>query len=136
MLSICIDAVTGQFDNSTSITTDTSYGLILARLLSSASSTAVEALIPKSQDLLRLVDADVLDDISLARVCKSFAIIASHPGVSDEDVGTLLNQLIANATYKKSKGRLLAASYLILDSVEKQITGHSNLSFDKYLANA
>lgn len=113
LLSICIDAVTGQFDNSTSITTDTSYGLILARLLSSASSTAVEALIPKSQDLLRLVDADVLDDISLARVCKSFAIIASHPGVSDEDVGTLLNQLIANATYKKSKGRLLAASYLI-----------------------
>ena len=77
--------------------------MILARLLSSAFSTAVEALIPKSQDLLRLVDADVLDDISLARVCKSFAIIASHPGVSDEDVGSLLNQLIANATYKSQR---------------------------------
>ncbi|EEQ44746.1 conserved hypothetical protein [Candida albicans WO-1] len=113
LLSICIDAVTGQFDNSTSITTDTSYGLILARLLSSASSTAVEALIPKSQDLLRLVDADVLEDISLARVCKSLLFMPSHPGVSMRDVGTLLNQLIANATYKKSKGRLLAANYLI-----------------------
>ncbi|RCK64423.1 Proteasome component ECM29 [Candida viswanathii] len=113
LLSVCIDALIGQFTNSTGIVLDTTYSLILARLISFASSPAVALLIPKVSELLDLIDTHVFDDISLSRICKTIGIIASHPNNTDGDVSVLLETLTSNLSYQKSKARILVASYLI-----------------------
>ena len=87
--------------------------MILARLISFSSGPAVALLIPKVSELLELVDTHTFDDISLSRICKAIGIIASHPNNTDEDVRALLNTLVSNLSYQKSKSRVLVVCYLI-----------------------
>lgn len=113
LLNICIEGLIGQFKNSTGVVLDTTYSLILARLISFSSGPAVALLIPKVSELLELVDTHTFDDISLSRICKAIGIIASHPNNTDEDVRALLNTLVSNLSYQKSKSRVLVVCYLI-----------------------
>ncbi|EMG49100.1 hypothetical protein G210_0210 [Candida maltosa Xu316] len=113
LMALCIDAIVGQFVNSTGIVVDTTYALILTRLISFASSPSVASLIQKIPDLLNLIDSQTLDDLSLSRICKVIGIVASHPNNPDEEVGRLLITLTSNLNYQKSKARVLAVSYLV-----------------------
>ncbi|KAG7665679.1 ECM29 [[Candida] subhashii] len=114
LMSICIDALTGQFINSTSIVSHTSYGTILARLLSFASSPAIAMMIPRIPDLFELLDSKVFNDLAVEQICKAIGIIASHPENDDASIESIFKRIsFEDMVPHKIKGRVLCSSYLI-----------------------
>ncbi|KAI5961469.1 ECM29 [Candida theae] len=110
LLSICFEALAGQFRSDSSIIRSTFYGTSIARLLSFASSEVAASLLGRIDELVSLLRQNVLPDPSVSEVCKILGILGSHPSVNEQRVAALLNSVDA---VKNQSVAALSQCYII-----------------------
>ncbi|KAI5969893.1 ECM29 [Candida margitis] len=110
LLSLCFEALSGQFKSDSKFVRSIFYGRSICQLLTFASSDIVEACSGREEQLMSLIRQTSIRDESIGDVCKILGIIGSHPSKDEQQVNCLLDSL---ESVQNKSAAILAQSYVL-----------------------
>lgn len=110
LLSLCFDALIGQFRSDSEFTPSVFYGRVIGKLLTFSSSEIVESCSNRVNELASILRQNYMRDDSMSEICKILGVIGSHPSNDDQKVMSLLDQL--HGVQNKAVA-VLAESYIV-----------------------
>lgn len=134
LLLIIFNAFEGQFDNSSPVTSSTTYESTFLKLLSLSSSDTVASLSHLIAPFLKILNERTLHDTSISQIARIVGIIASHPVNQVPELEQLLANLIdTDLSPHKGKANLLTTAYILSRlAFRKRIDIIDSQKFQKY----
>lgn len=137
LLSICFDALVGQFRSDSKIISGDLYGRSIVTLLTFSSKEIVESCLGRIDELSSLIREAFVPANSLSEICKVLGILGSHPSNDKQEAAALLNSLrgiqnkstaVLSESYVLSRLSARGRNELISSYLEELLRGVIELS--------